>query len=189
MNLAVTGSTPVPKAVKPAPTRKRHQPPAGAGKRRSAAGVVPARRESVATCHVSAATQDGAMLCADIACASPWQRQTDADGNARAWLAQRTRSSQINALDNTGSSALRVRMWDRRFASPPTAFCHVTLAAKEFLAKPSQLLDKTHRISMCRTCLQNTLDAWPEAQDGFICLDRLTTDHEVTGDKQTEQPP
>ena len=122
LNLAVTGSTPVPNAAKAAPARKRHQTPAGAGKRRSAAGIVLARRESVVTCHVPAATQDGALQCADTACASPWQRQTDADGNARAMLKQRPRLSQINALDSTGSSALRIRMWDRRFASPPTAF-------------------------------------------------------------------
>ena len=82
MNLAVTGSTPVPTAAENRSDAKASQTPAGAGKRRSAAGIVLAWRESVVTCHVPAATQDGALQCADTACASPWQRQTDADGDA-----------------------------------------------------------------------------------------------------------
>ena len=125
LNLAVTGSTPVPQRLNRGESVTKK--PAGAGDRRSAAGIVLVRRESVVTCHRPAATQDGALQCADTACASPWQRQTDADGSARAMLKQRPRLSQINALDSTGSSALRIRMWDRRFASPPTAFyCELT---------------------------------------------------------------
>ena len=122
LHLAVTGSTPVPNAAKTAPRESVTKRPRGRASVGLPLALCSQRRESVVTCHVPAATQDGALQCADTACASPWQRQTDADGSARAMLKQRLRLSQINALDSTGSSALRIRMWDRRFASPPTAF-------------------------------------------------------------------
>ena len=125
LHLAVTGSTPVPNAVlNKSRSDAKASPNARGGGRTKVCRwrCVRAAREHVVTCHMPAATQDGALQCADTACASPWQRQTDAVGNARAMLKQRPRLSQITALDSTGSSALRIRMWDRRCASPPTAF-------------------------------------------------------------------
>src|SRR4051794_36810167 len=80
MNLAVTGSTPVPNAVlNKSRSDAKASPNARGGGRTKVCRwyCVRAARESASWCHVSAATQDGALQCADTAGASLWQRQTD----------------------------------------------------------------------------------------------------------------
>jgi hypothetical protein len=86
----VTGATPVPNAAsnrsgaKASSKRTRGRANEGLPLARVQSTQCPrGARQRVVSCRVPAAIQDGALRCADISCASPLQRQTDAGCNTR----------------------------------------------------------------------------------------------------------